>query len=133
MRDGGDRSASGKCLSKSSTCVIDNGEVFSVTLVLIVSPGEKNIYFTEAMRFLAFRLQYFVIWAQSSVHEEFTMPREFKVLLRKFLQIPLNDPDVLAVLSSRKHNSYCIISSTKMMACLNTVRRNVATKFFKDI
>ena len=33
------------------------------------------MYFTEAMKFLAFRPQHLVIWAQASVHEEFTIPR----------------------------------------------------------
>ena len=76
MRDGGDRSTSGKCLPKSSTCVIDNGELFSLILILIVSPEiKKTMYFTEAMKFLAFRPQHFVIWAQASVYEEFTIPR----------------------------------------------------------
>ena len=37
-RSGGDRSISGKYFPKSSTCVIDNGELFSLTLILIVSP-----------------------------------------------------------------------------------------------
>ena len=35
----------------------------------------RNMYFTEAMKFLAFRPQYFVIWAQASVYEEFIIPR----------------------------------------------------------
>ena len=76
MLDGGDRLTSGKCLLKSSTCVIDNDELFSLTLILIVSPEiKKTMYFTEAMKFLAFRPQHFVIWAQASVYEEFTIPR----------------------------------------------------------
>ena len=36
-RSGGDRSISGKYFPKSSTCVIDNGELLSLTLILIVS------------------------------------------------------------------------------------------------
>ena len=76
MRNGGDRTASGKYLTKSSTCAIDNGELFSLTVILIVSPEiKKTMYFTEAMKFLAFRPQHFVIWAQASVYEEFTIPR----------------------------------------------------------
>ena len=43
MRDGGDRSTSGKCLPKSSACVIDNGELFSLTLILIVLPETKKL------------------------------------------------------------------------------------------
>ena len=76
MRDGGDRSTSGKCLPKSSTCVIDNGELFSLTLILIVSPEiKKTMYFTEAMKFLAFRPHYLAIWAQKSVYKEFIILR----------------------------------------------------------
>ena len=76
MRDGGDRSASGKCLKNSSTCAVDKGELFLLTLILIVSPEiKKTRYFTEAMKFLAFRPQHFVIWAQASVYEEFTIPK----------------------------------------------------------
>ena len=37
-RSGGDRSISGKYFPKSSACVIDNGELVSLTLILIVSP-----------------------------------------------------------------------------------------------
>ena len=37
--------------------------------------NKKSMYFTEAMKFLAFRPQYFVIWAQTSVYEEFIIPR----------------------------------------------------------
>ena len=33
------------------------------------------MYFTDAMKFLAFRLQHFVIWAQASVYEEFITPK----------------------------------------------------------
>ena len=35
----------------------------------------RAMYFTEAITFLAFRLQYFVIWTQTSVYKEFTIPR----------------------------------------------------------
>ena len=72
MREVGDRSTSGKCLPKLSTGVIDNGELFSLTLILTVSPEIKKLYFTE---FLAFRPQHLVIWAQASIYEEFTIPR----------------------------------------------------------
>ena len=75
MCDGGDKSLSGKCLPKLSTCVIDNGELFSVTLILIMSPEIKNYVFYWGYKFLAFRPQHLVIWAQASVHEEFTIPR----------------------------------------------------------
>ena len=40
-----------------------------------VTWNKKTMYFTEAMKFLAFRPQHFVIWAQASVYEEFTIPR----------------------------------------------------------
>ena len=37
---------------------------------------KKTMYFTESMKFLAFRLHHFVIlWAQASVFEEFIIPR----------------------------------------------------------
>ena len=89
------------------------------------------MYFTEAMKFLAFRPLHFVVWAEASVYEKFIIPRYFKVLHSKILQILLNAPDVLAVLSFRKRNNYCISSSTNTMARLSTIRRNVATKFSK--
>ena len=76
MRDGGDRSRSEKCLLKSSKCVIDRGELFSLTLILIVSPEIKELcIFTETIKFLAFRPKHFVIWAQASVYEDFTILR----------------------------------------------------------
>ena len=40
-----------------------------------VARNKKTMYFTEAMKFLAFRPQHFVIWAQASIYEEFTIPR----------------------------------------------------------
>ena len=39
-----DRSTSGKYFLKSSTCVKDNEELFSLTLILIVSPEIKKNY-----------------------------------------------------------------------------------------
>ena len=75
MSNDGDRSTSGKYLPKSSTCVIDNGELFSLTLILIVPPEKKTMYFTEFMKFLAFTPQHFLISAQASVYEEFIIPR----------------------------------------------------------
>ena len=44
MLDRGDISTSGKCLPKSSICVIDKGELFSLTLMLILSQEIKKIY-----------------------------------------------------------------------------------------
>ena len=32
-----------------------------------VTRNEKTMYFTETMKFLAFRAQHFVMWAQASV------------------------------------------------------------------
>ena len=40
-----------------------------------VTRNKKTMYFTEAMKFLAFRPQHLVIWAQASIYEEFTIPR----------------------------------------------------------
>ena len=40
-----------------------------------VTRSKKAMYFTEAMKFLAFKPQHFVIWAQASVYEEFFIPR----------------------------------------------------------
>ena len=40
-----------------------------------VTRNKKTMYFTEAMKFLAFRPQHLVICAQSSIYEEFTIPR----------------------------------------------------------
>ena len=37
------------------------------------------MYFTEAMKFLAFRPHNFVIWAQTSVFEEFTVAKSSAV------------------------------------------------------
>ena len=48
-----------------------------------------------------------------------------------FFRSFFNAPDVLAVLSFTKLNNYCISCSTDTMAGLNTVRRNIATKFPK--
>ena len=49
---------------------------------IFVDPGldratrnKKTMYFTEAMKFLAFRPQHLVIWAQASIYEEFSIPR----------------------------------------------------------
>ena len=70
--DGGDKSTFEKCLPKSSPCVIGNSELFSLTLILTVSP---EMCFTEAMKFLAFKPQYLVIWAQAFVHKKFIIPR----------------------------------------------------------
>ena len=48
-----------------------SGKLFSLTLILIMSPEiKKTMYFTEAMKFLSFRPQHFVIWAQASVYEK---------------------------------------------------------------
>ena len=33
------------------------------------------MYFTEAMKFLAFRPLHFVVWAEASVYEKFIIPR----------------------------------------------------------
>ena len=64
MRDGGDKSTSGKCLSKSSACLSGNGKLFSLTFILIVWPEIKTtMYFTKALKFIAFESQHFVIWA----------------------------------------------------------------------
>ena len=73
MRDGGERSTSGKCLPKSSTCAIDDGKLFSLTLILIVPPEIKKLCIL--LRFLAFRPQHLVLWAHASIYEEFTIPR----------------------------------------------------------
>ena len=40
-----------------------------------VTRNEKTMYFTEAMKFLAFRSQHFVVWAQASVYKKFIIPR----------------------------------------------------------
>ena len=40
-----------------------------------VTRNKKTMYFTEAMKFLAFRPQHLVIWAQASIYEEFAIPR----------------------------------------------------------
>ena len=40
-----------------------------------VTRNKKAMYFIEAMKFLAFRPQHFVIWVQDSIYEEFTIPR----------------------------------------------------------
>ena len=40
-----------------------------------VTRNQKTMYFTEAMKFLAFRPQHSVIWAQASVYKKFIIPR----------------------------------------------------------
>ena len=40
-----------------------------------VTRNEKTMYFTEAMKFLAFRPQQFGIWAQTSVYKKFIISR----------------------------------------------------------
>ena len=40
-----------------------------------VTRNKKAMYFTEVMKFLAFRPQHFVLWAQASVYEKFIIPR----------------------------------------------------------
>ena len=52
--DGSDRSTSGKCLPKSSACVIDNNELFPLTLILIVLPEIKKLCIL--LRLLSFLL-----------------------------------------------------------------------------
>ena len=42
-RSGGDRSMSGKYFPKLSTWVMDKGRLFSLTLILIVSPEIKKL------------------------------------------------------------------------------------------
>ena len=61
-----------------------------------VTRNKKTMYFTEAMKFLVFRTQHFVTWAQASVYEKFVIPcnsrsstvsffRSFLMLLSSFL------------------------------------------------
>ena len=61
-----------------------------------VTRNKKTMYFTEAMKFLAFRTQHFVTQAQASVYEKFVIPcnsrsstvsffRSFLTLLSSFL------------------------------------------------
>ena len=40
-----------------------------------VTRNQKTMYFTEAMKFLAFRPQHSVIWTQASVYKKFIIPR----------------------------------------------------------
>ena len=77
MRDGGDRSTSGKCLPKSSTCVINNGELFSLTLILIVLPEIKKLC-------ILLRLWSFLILDHN------TLQYEPKLLFMKNLLFPGN-------------------------------------------
>ena len=39
-----------------------------------VTRNKKNMYFTEAMKFLAFRQHHLVIWAQACIYKEFNIP-----------------------------------------------------------
>ena len=52
---GGNRSTSGKYLPKSSTCVKNSEELFSVTLILIVSQEIKKLWILPKLcKFLLF-------------------------------------------------------------------------------
>ena len=78
-RDDGDRSTSAKCSPNSSTYVICNGELFIDPDLDQVTRSKKTTYFTEAVKFFAFRPHNFVIWAQTSVFEEFTVAKSSAV------------------------------------------------------
>ena len=133
MLDRGDISTSGKCLPKSSICVIDKGELFSLTLMLILSQEIKKICILLRLCSLLLLDQSILYYGHNLLFmKSLLFPCNSIVLHSTFLQISLNASDVLKVLSSRKLKNYCMTCSTNMMAHLGTVRRNIATKFSKD-